>query len=226
MNEERQPRRPREGRTSARAASLDRSAQKRHAVMLASTQLFLEQGYDGTSMDNIASLAGVSKPTVYNHFPDKESLFVAIVLDTLDGTGDPFRARLAELARTENLAQDLEGIARWYISTVLSPEVLRLRRLVIGEAGRRPQLAETYYERSVERTLTALAACFERLAHRGLLEIKDPQVAAGHFAFLVLGRMLDRALFSPLATFPEETINGQARTGVNAFLRAYAKKPL
>lgn len=226
MNEEPQGRRAQGGRASDRGAGQDRSAQKRQAIMLAAAQLFLERGYDGTSMDNIASQAGVSKPTVYNHFPDKEQLFVAIVLDTLDRIGDPIRAELAELARTENLAQDLEALARRYLATVLSSEVLRLRRLVIGEAGRQPQLAETYYARSVDRTLTALAACFEQLGGRGLLEIADPHIAAGHFAFLVLSRPLDRALFSPNATFPEGAIEAQARAGVHAFLRAYAERSL
>ena len=73
----------------------DRSTRKRRAVVEAATSLFLRHGYLGTSMDQIAALAAVSKPTVYKFFADKERLFTEIVLGTLDRAGDPFRAEVA-----------------------------------------------------------------------------------------------------------------------------------
>jgi hypothetical protein len=63
----------------------------------------------------------------------------------------------------------------------MQPQVLQLRRLVIGEAGRFPELGRTYYERGPERTVAALASWFQQLAERGRLRLDDPLIAANHF---------------------------------------------
>jgi TetR/AcrR family transcriptional repressor of mexJK operon len=201
----------------------DRSAQKRHAVVEAATALFLQHGYPGTSMDQIAAAAGVSKPTVYRFFADKEQLFTEIVLGPLDQAGQPFRDRLAALAGTTRLAGDLRQVARDYLATVVQPRVLQLRRLVIGASPYLPEVARTYYERAPEQTMQALAGCFGQLAARGLLRISDPAAAAGHFAYLVLGRALDKSLFCGDAPFTAAELRAQADAGVAVFLAAYGE---
>jgi TetR/AcrR family transcriptional repressor of mexJK operon len=202
----------------------DRSARKRRVVVDAATTLFLRHGYLGTSMDQIAAFAGVSKPTVYKFFPDKEQLFTAIVMETLDRAGAPFLAELSRLAETRSgqLADDLRDLARRYLATVTQPAVLQLRRLVIGASHQLPALASAYYERAPEQTLRTLADCFRRLADRGLLRAPDPDQAAAHFAFLVLGRALDKSLFCGDQPFTTEELAAQADAGASAFLAAYA----
>ena len=74
-------------------------------------------------------------------------------------------------------------------------QALALRRLVIGETHRFPDLAAAYYERAPARVLAALAAELEGLGRRGLLKITDPQLAAEHFAFLTVGKPLDQGMF-------------------------------
>jgi TetR/AcrR family transcriptional regulator, mexJK operon transcriptional repressor len=199
----------------------DRSARKRRVVVNAATTLFMRHGYLGTSMDQIAAFAAVSKPTVYKFFPDKEQLFTAIVLETLDRAGGPFLAELSQLAETGQLADDLRDLARRYLTTVTQPAVLQLRRLVIGASHQLPALASAYYERAPEQTLRTLADCFRRLAERGLLRVPDPDQAAAHFAFLVLGRALDKSLFCGDQPFTAEELAAQADAGVSAFLAAY-----
>jgi TetR/AcrR family transcriptional regulator, mexJK operon transcriptional repressor len=202
----------------------DRSARKRRVVVEAATTLFLRHGYLGTSMDQIAAFAAVSKPTVYKFFPDKEQLFTAIVLETLDRAGAPFLAELSRLAETRSgqLTDDLRDLARRYLATVTQPAVLQLRRLVIGASHQLPALASAYYERAPEQTLRTLADCFQRLADRGLLRAPDPDQAAAHFAFLVLGRALDKSLFCGDQPFTAEELAAQADAGASAFLAAYA----
>ena len=202
----------------------DRSARKRRVIVDAATTLFLRHGYLGTSMDQIAAFAAVSKPTVYKFFPDKEQLFTAIVLETLDRAGAPFLAELSRLAETRSgqLADDLRDLARRYLATVTQPAVLQMRRLVIGASHQLPALASAYYERAPEQTLRTLADCFRRLADRGLLRAPDPDQAAAHFAFLVLGRALDKSLFCGDQPFTAEELAAQADAGASAFLAAYA----
>jgi len=201
-----------------------RSARKRQAVMRAATELFLARGYQATSMDDIAAAAAVSKPTVYRHFTDKERLFVAIVLDTLDRIGDPFRDQVHALATSAAVEADLRALAGSYLETVTRPEVIRLRRLVVGEAGRLPELARAYHERAAARTLASLAEGFAGLDRRGALRVDDPAGAAAHFAFLVIGPALDAALFGvPDATDADRAATVEA--AVRVFLAAYGRAP-
>jgi TetR/AcrR family transcriptional regulator, mexJK operon transcriptional repressor len=207
----------------AAAPGEGRSARKRRAIIDAAGTLFLRHGYQGTSMDEIAARAGVSKQTVYKNFPDKEGLFTEIVLGTLDQAGEPFREQVEQLRHTSDLPGDLRGLARQYLGTVMQPRVLQLRRLVIGEAGRLPALAEAYYRRAPERTIAALAACFGHLAGRGLLDAPDPLLAASHFAFLIVGRPLDRSLFcGPDSGFTSVELTALADAGTRVFLAAYS----
>ena len=201
-----------------------RSARKRSAITDAATELFLRYGYLGTSMDQIAGLAAVSKPTVYKHFPDKEQLFTEILLGALDRAGDPFRTELVALAETNQLEDDLRRIAVRYLATVMQPLVLQLRRLVIGASHQLPGLARAYYDRAPDQTIRALAECFARLAGRGVLVAADPDVAAAHFAFLVLGRALDKSLFCGDQPFSAAELAAQADAGVTTFLAAYTRK--
>ncbi|MBV8987238.1 MAG: helix-turn-helix transcriptional regulator, partial [Solirubrobacterales bacterium] len=74
---------------SIQIAGQGRSARKRRAILDAARTVFLHNGYLGTSMDEVAALAAVSKATVYKHFADKQSLFAEIVTSTVDEASDP-----------------------------------------------------------------------------------------------------------------------------------------
>jgi TetR/AcrR family transcriptional repressor of mexJK operon len=99
---------------------------------------------------------------------------------------------------------------------------LRLRRLVIGEAGRFPELAREYYERVPGRAYEALAAAFRDLQRGGLPRVDDPMVAAQHFAWLTLGLPLDRGMFHPIdSVIKKLDLDRLADSAVRVFLAAY-----
>src|SRR6476620_658019 len=108
---------------------LGRSARKRLTILSAGRDLFLSSGYQGTSVDQIAASAEVSKQTVYKHFGDKRELLLAIVKDALDSTVTPFVDRIAQLADTNDLEADLNAVAGEYLRAVLAEPVMPLRRL-------------------------------------------------------------------------------------------------
>jgi TetR/AcrR family transcriptional repressor of mexJK operon len=202
-----------------------RSARKRRAILEAATTAFLSNGYLGTSMDEIAALARVSKQTVYKHFADKERLFSEIVTATVDEIADPNTDEVLKLGDTGDLERDLRRFAHRQLRAVMEPRLLQLRRLVIGESGRFPRLGRLFYERGPGRTIDALATVFERLASRGALELDDPRLAAAHFNWLVMSIPLNQAMLlgEDEAATPTE-LNRYADAGVRAFLAAYRKR--
>jgi TetR/AcrR family transcriptional regulator, mexJK operon transcriptional repressor len=171
-----------------------RSARKRTAILEAAGTAFLNNGYLGTSMDEIAALARVSKQTVYKHFADKERLFVEIVTNTVNQISDPVHEEALNLADSGDIQADLRDLAGRLLTGVMQPRVLQLRRLVIAESSRFPGLGRTFYARGPGRTISALAAAFERLAVRGVLRLEDPELAASHFNWLIMSAPLNQAM--------------------------------
>jgi TetR/AcrR family transcriptional repressor of mexJK operon len=201
---------------------LGRSARKRQTILSAGRGLFLSNGYQGTSVDQIAAAAEVSKQTVYKHFGDKQELLLIIVNDALDSTVTPFLTRIAVLGATTDLEPDLVALAADYLRAVLQEPVVQLRRLVVGEANRVPELAARYYEQAPARTLTAFADCIGRLHERGMLHVAEPSLAAEHFAFLIVGRCIDQALFCGASQVLDGVdLDRHVRAGVQVFLAAY-----
>src|SRR5437762_212561 len=105
----------------------------------------------------------------------------------------------------------------------MQPRVLQLRRLVIGEAGRFPDLGRTFYEQGPGRTIAALATAFERLAARGLLHVDDAPLAAEHFNWLIMSIPLNRAMLLGTDEPPESERDRYADAGVRVFLAAYGR---
>jgi AcrR family transcriptional regulator len=173
-------------------------------------------------MDEIAAAAAVSKQTVYKHFGDKEQLFSEIVLTTIDQYVEPYYISLEHLSDTDDLEKALRDLARQLLDGVMHPTVLQLRRLVIGEAGRFPQLGRTYYERGPGRSAAALATAFAGLAARGLLKLDDPAIAASHFNWLVLSIPLEEAMLCGTnEPRSRDDLDKLAFAAVRVFLAAY-----
>ena len=199
-----------------------RSVRKHKAILQAARTVFLRNGYLGTSVDEIAALAAVSKQTVYKHFADKESLFTEIVISTVNEASDQVSNEVFSVQDSGDVEADLRDLARRQLALVIQPRILQLRRLVIGEVARFPELGRAFYDQGPGRTIAALAATFERLAARGLLHLDDPFLAAAHFNWLIMSTPLNRAMLlgddEPLT--PAD-LDRYADTGVRVFLAAY-----
>jgi TetR/AcrR family transcriptional regulator, mexJK operon transcriptional repressor len=205
-----EPARHRAGRMASGAAIRDAAA-----------ALFLARGYQGTSMDDIAAAAHVSKQTIYTHFSDKESLLASLVLANSDRVEGFLGTMISVVRDAASPEEGLRALAQLYLRFVIRPEVLRMRRLVLAEAGRFPELARTYYERVPQRVYATLAGIFTELAQEGRLELDDADRAAQHFAWLVLGEPLDRGMFCDSSSMvTDET----ADAAVRVFLAAYAPR--
>jgi len=199
------------------------SATKHKAVLDAALGVFLEKGYLGTSMDEIAAKAGVSKQTVYKHFADKERLFAEILLATVDEVERLVRWIVEEFDDVRKVEQTFDRLAQRFLVALMEPRLLRLRRLVIANADRFPQLGRTWYESGFERVLETLAECFKRLNSAGMLHAENALVAANHFVGMLLWIPVNNAMFTGNEKpFTEAELNRLAKASADAFLRAYA----
>jgi AcrR family transcriptional regulator len=201
-----------------------RTARKRAAILEAATTVFLRSGYLGSSMDEIALLADVSKQTVYKQFTSKEALFIEIVAGLTHGAGDLVHGVLPEPEPGGDLGAWLEDYAHRQLSIVLTPRLMQLRRMVIGEANRFPELGKALYESGPARAMAAMASAFRRLGDRGLLEIDDAAAAASDFNWLVMGAPLNQAMLLGDAGIPEPAVlRRHAADAARVFLAAYGR---
>ena len=201
--------------------SESRSDRKRRTVLVAATAVFLEKGYDGTSMDDVAGRAEVSKPTVYKYFSDKEQLFAEIVHATTDQIDDLVRLVVETMAAEADVKTSLTVLARRFINALLQPQVLRLRRLVIANADRFPDVGRSWYAQGFERVLAKLATTFQSLADRRLLKLGDPLLAANHFVGLLLWIPVNKAMFTGDHDAAPDELERYAVEAVRAFLTGY-----
>ena len=119
-------------------------------------------------------------------------------------------AEVLELRDSGDLAADLRDLARRQLALVMQPKLMQLRRLVIAESGRFPELGRTFYEQGPGRTIAALAAAFERLAARGLLAARRPDLAAAQFNWLVMSAPLNQAMLLGATTRSDASASSTA----------------
>lgn len=199
-----------------------RAARKRAQIQRAAVGQFLQHGYAGTSIDDLAAAARISKQTLYKHFSGKEELFLAIINDTVGQVLDElFEGIDTRLDGTGDLEKDFHSMASGFIRRVMHPELLALRRLVIGEVGRFPQIGEVWWRGGPARVTRELAPQLQRLADNNELVLDDPVLAADHFNWLVLSIPLNAAMFRPGVQFTTAELDNYAAAGVRAFLAAY-----
>ena len=205
-------------------AETGRSERRRQAIIRAATEVFLRHGYLGATTDEVAARASVSKQTLYKHFADKQHLFAEIILDTtvhvVDGLSDAVASTLQD---AQDVRKALRDLADGFLRGLLQPDVVRLRRLVIAEADRFPEVGRAWFDRGFDRTLVILGEAMRHLADRGLLRnLNDPTLAAYQFAGLVMYQPMNQVMFAGTdAPPPADKLNRIAESAVEMFLATY-----
>jgi TetR/AcrR family transcriptional regulator, mexJK operon transcriptional repressor len=193
--------------------------EKRAAILEAAKDLFTERGYAGVSMDAIAQAAGVSKLTVYNHFEDKQQLFLAAVKAKCEAQ---MPHEMFDVPADGPLREQLHAIAHAFVALMSSPEALALQRTLITEGRADPALPALFYEAGPRRTLEEFAVFLNVHVRAGHLEIPDVPRAAGHFFGLLKGELQMRLLFGCGAPPDCAECEAHVDSVVDLFLRAYA----
>ena len=163
---------------------------KRSAILEAARHLFMAQPFDRVSVEAIATEAGVSKVTVYSHFPGgKEEVFVAAISA---GCAAMFEGAFVAIDSGADLEAALAQLGADFVAMITSKEVSALHGIMLGEGGRHPALPRMFYESAVRRMTLELAERLRREADRGVIACPDPELAAEQFLAMVQGQIVYR----------------------------------
>ncbi|MEL6491629.1 MAG: TetR/AcrR family transcriptional regulator [Cyanobacteria bacterium J06621_3] len=184
--------------------------EKAAAILKGALEVFSEHGYAAASMERIAKTAGVSKPTLYKYFQDKEGLFLALVRQMTASNQSRLSMLIVQSGDDMPPPREiLKKIATFVIDDFPRDQaILKLMRLIIGESERFPHLAQTFV-REIEKPL------FERFsayfAQQTQLQLSDPMVTARVFVgsivhYLIIQKVLHGDKILPLER--DRMVNG------------------
>ncbi len=199
-----------------------RMSRSRERIFAAAEEVFLQHGYLGTNMDTVAEAAGVSKQTVYARFTSKEALFLQVVDRMTGGAAHQIGEDMAD-DFAGVLAQDFFlKVAQDQLGVVMTPRLMRLRRMVIAEVDRFPTLGQALWDNGPQRSITRITTAIRHYCATGDLAVPDPALAAAHFNWLVMGGPTSAAMFLGDRGLPsQEALTRHANECVRIFLAAY-----
>ncbi|MFD3996210.1 TetR/AcrR family transcriptional regulator [Streptomyces sp. NPDC058583] len=203
----------------------DAASRKRQAIIDAALAEFLAEGYSAASMDAITRGSGVSKATIYKHFGSKERLFLAVIGGVLPKTYADLEPSHSTLAEAPDLRAALVRLTTDWARILLRPDIMSLRRLVIGEIDRFPQLGQLWYRVSYDMNNGPLVEAFTELDARGTLDVPDPALAVQQLVSATVGVPQLVRTFSPDAEISDAELTRVIASGVDLFLARYAVRP-
>lgn len=207
---------------SSKAGTRDVRSRKSEQLMQGARKVFMERGFEGASVDEIARAAGASKATLYSYFPDKRQLFTAVVEAGCLRQGGG--VALGRLDPEEPIETALLRIAHEFGAFVLSPGALEMFRTCIAEAGRFPELGQAFYEAGPGRARAQLVALLDDAVAREELVIDDTGLAADQFAALAKARVFLATLLGQKIEPDDPELARVAEAAVATFLARYAAK--
>ncbi len=203
------------------AAIADDESAKRRQILDGARKVFMDLGFDGASMGEIARAAGVSKGTLYVYFADKCALFEAIIEQEVTQQ----RHVVFNFDPASDASTTLSEFGEAYIAMVCRPGGGSAIRTVMAIAERMPDVGQRYYERALEATINRLAAYLKARVKLGELAIDDCQLAAAQFPLMCQASLFLPFIFQAAPAPSRERIREVVASAVRMFLAAYAVKP-
>ena len=198
----------------------DEETSKRRQILDGARKVFLDLGFDGASMGEIARSAGVSKGTLYVYFADKSRLFEAIVEEeTLEQGKVRFNFDPAQEVTTT-----LTEFGQAYIAMICRPGGGSAIRTVMAIAERMPDVGRRYYENVLEHTIGRLAAYLDARVKLEELAIDDCQLAASQFLLMCQATLFLPFIFQAAPAPSAERIAQVISSATRMFLARYQPK--
>ncbi|QBF29868.1 TetR/AcrR family transcriptional regulator [Thalassococcus sp. S3] len=200
------------------AAEIVRTGRKFDQVLEGARQVFMTDGFEGASVDDIARAAGVSKATLYSYFPDKRLLFMEVARLECARQADE---SVEMLEAKEPPAEVLRYAAERMLSFILSDLGQRVFRICVAEADRFPDLGRQFYESGPMVVRERMKTYFKCAVNRGELRIEDFDLAADQFAELCKADLFPRLVFNIDTEFTETEVARVIDGAVTTFMARY-----
>lgn len=195
-----------------------RKGRKYDQVLAGARSVFLRDGFEGASVDDIAREAGVSKATLYSYFPDKRLLFMEFAKAECRRQAEE---GAAAVDMNRPAAEVLTDAARRMVAFLLSDFGMRVFRICVAESDRFPALGHEFYHSGPEVVRKKIAHFLHLAVERGELAIEDVGLAADQFHALCKGGLHDRVIFGIAPCCPAADIDQTVREAVAMFLARY-----
>jgi len=194
-----------------------RSETTKKTIIIAARQLFLSQGYVGTTVDAVAEQAKVTKRTVYGYFPDKRALFKGVIEDAV---GDPweFHTPLEGIVTTEGLWNALYAIGTGINEIINQPDYVQLLRVVIAEIVTQPDLGILFERGATRRALRTVAGLLHAAELHNILSLKNADAAARQFVGGFVMRVFLDGLLQPSCQRLQKLDNTELADYVDDFM--------
>lgn len=197
----------------------DHTENPKHIQMLISaSRLFLERGFDAVSMDAVAEAVPVSKRTLYDHFGDKNGLFIAVMQNRCQQLFTALEETTQENADIEEV---LTQVGEHFLSTVLNTDAVNMYRTIITKSQQFPELGKLFYESGPKRTRSIIAQYLKKAQKQGLIEVVDPELSASMFVGMLLNRIQMQCLLGQKQNISMRERNELIHYAVNVFLRGH-----
>ncbi|MGC9640678.1 TetR/AcrR family transcriptional regulator [Acinetobacter pittii] len=192
--------------------------EKRARILQAAKAIFLKSGYHGTSMNQIAQEAGVTKLTVYNHFQDKVNLFICAITETCEET---LCTKQFDLDTSADFYQTLFIVCSRALQIIYSPEASKLDHVLLELAAEQNPLALQFFEASHTRMENQLAEFFQKAAQLGFIQADDPIYQTELLLTLLLGVRHHKVLLGITAAPNAQELEQIIRDAIDLFLLKY-----
>ncbi|APP85522.1 TetR/AcrR family transcriptional regulator [Xanthomonas hortorum pv. vitians] len=198
-----------------------RTEEKRDAIVQAASEVFLELGFEGASMSQIAARVGGSKRTLYGYFPSKEELFIAFAQDTSDSYIDPM---LDALTRSSGpVSQTLQRFGEDLLGFLCAPSSITIWQTIIGVSGR-SDVGALFFNAGPEEGMQRMAEYLQQQMDLGLMRRGDATLAAKQLGALLEAQTLMPCLFGALKDPSPEYLRDATQRAVELFLAGYGCK--
>lgn len=192
-----------------------RQAEKREGILATATEMFLEEGYAGVSVDAIIARIGGSKRTVYAYFGDKDGLFAAIIARLCEQIVNP----LTHMdLRCKPLPEALRTIAETFLEVILAPRTIAMHRLIVAEALRAPEAARAFFDAAPGAAYGCLREYFGWAEKAGIVQAGDAQTRAVLFLDALTGDFQLRCLLGLMGIPSELDRQRRVDEAINIFL--------
>lgn len=195
-----------------------RKGRKYDQVLDGARRVFLRDGFDGASVDDIAREAGVSKATLYSYFPDKRLLFTEICNSECRRQTEEAEAAIDETAPVEEL---LTFAATRIAGFLMSDFGRNMFRLVVAEASRFPEIGRAFYQNGPGLIHERLVHHLRHMAQGGMLRIDDFDLAADQFAQLCKAHIHEKLIFGLADEITPADVQRTVQGAVEMFMARY-----